>query len=320
MTRSTKLVLAVDLGGTQFRVALADERGEIRKRYAAPVERPEDPAATMRAIADAATAIVSGEDRASVCGVGVAVAGLVVPERGVLLTSPNLPAWYGTPLKEIWERDLGLPVLVGNDANLAALGERRFGAGKRSDDMVYVTVSTGIGGGVITGGRMLLGSSGFAAEIGHMTIDTNGPECNCGNTGCLEMLASGTAIARFAAERLSAGEASSMTALAGGKQGAITARLVADAAGAGDRLARDVMRTAGWYLGVGLVNLIHIFNPELIVIGGGVSNAGDLLLGPARQVVAERAMKDMKVRITLAELGDDPGLLGAVALVLESGV
>ncbi len=315
MSQRKHLILALDLGGTQFRLALANDKGELLKRYAAPV-KPDDPEQTIEVIKGAISDSLSGINRSTVKGMGVAIAGLVTQDTGVLLTSPNLMAWYNTPVKAILEQELQLPVSVGNDATLAALGEYKFGAGKGCRDLVYITVSTGIGGGVITGGKLLLGTCGFAAEVGHMTIDINGPRCNCGNIGCLETLASGTAIARFAAEGLSRGEKSSIAELVAGDYTKITAEIVEKAAKSGDTMAKAIMDMAGTNLGVGVVNLVHIFNPELVVIGGGVSKAGDLIFEPVRRVVAKRVMRDISVRITASALGDNPGLLGAVALAL----
>jgi glucokinase len=315
LSQRKHLILALDLGGTKFRLALANDKGELLKRYAAPV-KPDDPEQTIEAIKDAISDSLSGINRSTVRGMGIAIAGLVTQDTGVLLTSPNLMAWYNTPIKAIFEQELQLPVSVGNDATLAALGEYKFGAGKGCRDLVYITVSTGIGGGVITGGKLLLGTCGFAAEIGHMTIDINGPRCNCGNIGCLETLASGTAIARFAAERLARGEKSAIAKLVAGDYTKITAEIVEKAAKAEDTVAKSVMDIAGTNLGVGVVNLVHIFNPELVVIGGGVSKAGDLIFEPIRRVVARRVMRDISVRITASALGDNPGLLGAVALAL----
>ncbi len=315
MSQRKHLILALDLGGTKFRLALANDKGELLKRYAAPV-KPDDPEQTIEAIKDAISDSLSGINRSTVKGMGVAIAGLVTQDTGVLLTSPNLMAWYNTPVKAIFEQELQLPVSVGNDATLAALGEYKFGASKGCHDLVYITVSTGIGGGVITGGKLLLGTCGFAAEVGHMTIDINGPRCNCGNIGCLETLASGTAIARFAVEGLSRGEKSAIAELVAGDYAKITAEIVEKAAKSGDTMAKAIMDTAGTNLGVGVVNLVHIFNPELVVIGGGVSKAGDLIFEPVRRVVAKRVMRDISVRITASALGDNPGLLGAVALAL----
>ncbi|MEE8470278.1 MAG: ROK family protein [Dehalococcoidia bacterium] len=318
MSQGKDLILTLDLGGTQFRMALANEKGELLKRYAEVMDSPDDPARTIGQMKDAAREMLLGIDSAEMSGMGIATAGLVEPVTGVLLTSPNLPAWYGTRLKDIWEKELELPVWVCNDANLAALGEHRFGVGKGVEDLIYITVSTGIGGGVITGGKLLLGASGFAGEVGHVTIDLNGPRCSCGNVGCWEMLASGTAIARMAVEKISSGEPSTINDLVAGDLSRVTAEVVAGAAGSGDAVAVEVMHTAGTNLGIGIVNLVHIFNPALVIVGGGCSRAGDLIFGPAQQVVAERMMPDIAVRIVPASLGDDPGLLGAVALVLEN--
>jgi glucokinase len=317
LTQRKHLILALDLGGTNFRLALANDKGELLKRYSAPV-KPDNPEQTIDEIKQAISDMLSGINRATLRGMGAAIAGLVTQDTGVLLTSPNLLAWYNTPIKAILEKELRLPVFVSNDATLAALGEYKFGAGVGCHDLIYITVSTGIGGGVIVGGKLLLGTRGFAAEVGHMTIDINGPRCNCGNVGCLEMLASGTAIARMAVERLSRGEKSTIAELVAGDLSKVTAEVVEKAARNGDSVAKDVMNTAGTNLGVGVVNLIHIFNPELIIIGGGVSKAGDLIFEPVRRVIAQRVMRDISVRITTPALGDNPGLLGAVALVLEN--
>ncbi len=317
VTHSERQVLALDVGGTNFRLALVGEDGSILRQCRGSNPSEDGPGDAIRTILEAAGELLSGVERGALSGMGIAIAGLVTPKTGVLLTSPNLLSWYNTPVKDIFERELGIPVHVGNDANMAVLGEHRFGAGVGSDDVIYITWSTGIGGGVIAGGRLLTGSRGFAAELGHMTIDLNGPKCNCGNIGCLEMMASGTAIARLAAEALSGGAASAMTGLTRGGPATVTARTVAEAARSGDRLALDILRTAATNLGVGLVNLVHMFNPEIIVLGGGVSQSGDILFPTVREVVAERAMPDYSVRIEPAALGDDCGLLGAAALVLE---
>jgi glucokinase len=318
MSGDKDLTAAIDIGGTQFRVALVGDDGAVLERDSGLIGADQPPDDVLARITEVAGDMVSQAGRERVRGLGVAIAGLVKPGTGVLLTSPNLPKWYDTPLKEIWERELGLPAWVGNDANLAALGERRFGAGRKSDDLIYITCSTGVGGGVITGGRLVTGCRGFAGEIGHMTIDIHGPKCRCGNVGCLEVMASGTAIARMAGERLAAGEPSSLTELLKGAADGISAKLVAEAAGSGDHLASEVMNTAATNLGVGVVNLVHIFNPEIVIIGGGVSRAGDMIFDPVRRVVAERSMRDISVDIVPAALGDDSGLLGAAALVLDS--
>ena len=192
------------------------------------------------------------------------------------------------------------------------MGEHQFGVGRGVDNLIYLTVSTGIGGGIIINGRLYLGVSGSAGEIGHMTIDVNGPECSCGNIGCLEMLASGKAIAREAIRRISQGEGSSLAKMVEGKIDNITAEEVGVAAEGGDSLSLEVISQAATYLGVGMVNLVNILNPEMIIVGGGVAQMGELLLAPARQVVEERAFKlpAQAVRIVPAHLGDEAGVLG----------
>ncbi|MCJ7523233.1 MAG: ROK family protein, partial [Dehalococcoidia bacterium] len=303
-------------GGTHFRIALVDEKGQILKQFKGRTYTEGGPDEGIERINDAIADILTDIGQDPVCGMGIAIAGLVTPATGVLLTSPNLLSWYNTPVKEIFERELRIPVHVGNDANLAVLGEHRFGAGTGSNNVIYITVSTGIGGGVITGGKLLTGSSGFAGELGHMTIDLNGPKCKCGSIGCFEVMASGTAIADFALERLSRGEKSAITDIVAGDLARVTAKVVVEAAKAGDAVAGEVMRTETTNLGVGLANLVHIFNPDIIILGGGVSQAGEFLFEPVRRVVAGRIMRDYTISIVPAALGDDCGLLGAAALVM----
>jgi len=235
---------------------------------------------------------------------------------------PNISGWDGYPLRDVLRERFEVPVVLGDDANAAALAEQRFGAGRRHPHMIYLTISTGVGSGIIVNDRLLLGAGGLAAEAGCMVIDPNGPLCGCGNPGCLEALVSGPAIARTARERVRAGEATCLLEMAGGDPGRISALTVNQAAQRGDPLALDVLRQAGEYLGLGLVSLLHLFNPDIVVIGGSVSKAGDLLLGPAREVVRRRCLSEAYWRetpIVLAELGDDVGLLGALCLVLQAG-
>jgi len=206
-----------------------------------------------------------------------------------------------------------------NDATVAALGEHCFGAGIGIDNLIYVTVGTGIGGGIIVGGQLYRGASGAAGEMGHMTIDVNGPRCNCGNIGCWENFASGRALAREAVERIEAGAKTTILSFADGDLKSVTAKTVSLAAQAGDGLAKELILRTGYYLGVGLVNLVNAFNPELILIGGGLSQMGSLFMDPAVEVVKERAFRlpASAVRIEIAKLGADAGALGAVALVLK---
>ena len=251
--------------------------------------------------------------------ISIAAAGAIDFDRGVITSSPNLPGWHDIPLRDIVREKHGVNTFLINDANAAALGEYHFGAGKGVNNLIYLTVSTGIGGGIIINGRLYTGLCGSAGEIGHMTIDVNGPKCNCGNIGCLETLASGTAVAKEAIRRISQGEKSSLAEIVEGEIENITAEEVSLAAQGGDSLASEVILKAANYLGVGMVNLVNIFNPEMIIAGGGMAKMGDPLLNPARQVVRERAfsLSAQAVRIVPAQLGDDAGVLGAAIFALQ---
>jgi len=215
-----------------------------------------------------------------------------------------------------------MPVWMENDADMAALGEHRFGIGRGYDRLIYITVSTGIGGGIIINGQLLSGSSVSIAEIGHMVVEPDGPVCNCGGKGHLEAVASGTAIARMALERISQGDLSSISHLVRGDLSRVTAETVEKAAEQGDPVAQEVMQKAGTSLGIAIVSLIHIFDPEIVIIGGGVSNSGDLILTPIREVITQRTMPDFRnrTRVVRSSLGDDSVILGAVALALGGGI
>ncbi len=341
------LVIGVDLGGTQVRAALVRD-GKLLSRIGYLTQDEDGFEAVMRRIKDAIrdAARQGGASLEQVAAIGIGAPGPLDSRTGILFAPPNLKGWKNVPLRQILYDEFSLPVYLGNDANLAGLGEHTYGAGRGVPDMVYVTVSTGIGGGVLIGGRILEGVSGTAGEIGHMTIDIHGPRCNCGNTGCLEVLASGTAIARRAAEAIEEGLGEGMLAvaremtaqknpladLAGSsrlspqaevaplpEEVQIDAAMVVEAARRGDQVAAGIMHRAAENVGVGMVNLIHLFNPALIVIGGGVSKAGPLLFEPVERVVRERAMEVPRqaVRIVRAELGENVGLIGAAAHALQ---
>ena len=307
--------VAIDLGGTRFRVAAVDHGGRIVARHSELTHAEEGRDSVLRRVLAAAERIIDRVGTERVAGIGIGVPGPVNPWVGLVLQTPNLPGWHEVPIKAILEAQLHQPVQVGNDANLAAVGEHVYGAGQGTDDLIYLTVSTGIGGGVLAGGRLLLGAAGLAAEPGHMTMLPDGPRCGCGNQGCLETLASGTAIAREARRRLADGLPSALSGLTPEE---VDAETVVEAAYRGDPLARDVMARAAGYLGLGIANLVHLFNPRAIILGGGVANAGDLLFEPVRATVQARCMPGFRdVRITQAQLGDDVGLLGAAALAFQ---
>ena len=334
MTQQSEVALAMDWGGTWSRVMVADRQGEILWQS----RLPNLPGGTREQLIGDSEGLIRQAvewcgDRA-VAGLGVAAAGPVDAASGTLQDPPNLPALNGVSLKSLWEPTLGYPVYVGNDANLAALGEFQYGAGlearrrrNTSRTLVYVTVSTGIGGGVIDAGRMFMGAQGLAAEVGHMVIDrsADGPDCKCGGAGCLEALASGTAIARIARRRVTeSGPDSSVgsSVLAAGAVDQITAETVFDAAGQGDALAQSIVEDAVQALAVGFTNLLHLYNPDLLVMGGGVTS-GLVHLGLLPRInslMLERAMSEghKNFRLVPSRLGDTAGMLGAASLVWEN--
>ncbi len=313
-------IVGVDLGGTNIRAGVADGNGKILIQTSRPTEAEAGPEKVISNIVGAVKSVLHSRGSSHIIGLGIGSPGPLNSKTGLVFSPANLPGWESVPLRDILEDRLGLPVFLGNDANLGALGEYTFGAGKDYRNLVYMTVSTGIGGGVIDNGKLLEGATGAAGEIGHMTIEAFGPVCNCGNRGCLEALASGTGIRRRAIERVRAGEAGLLKSLAKGDPESLTAEMVDKAARRGDAAAIELLHEAGVYLGIGTTNLLHLFNPEIVIIGGGVSRSGDLIFKPLLEEVERRAMPSFRegVPIVPTGLGDDIGLLGALALVLQN--
>lgn len=308
-------VFGVDIGGTQLRVALAgldakiiDRRQTLTRPELGADAGVETLAAMMRELVAA-----QGWELQDVGAIGVGAPGPTDDRRGILLTPPNLPHWRDVPLADMLVSATGIPAHLQNDANLAAYGEFRQGAGQGCKDLLYVTVSTGIGGGIIIDGELYSGSF-VAGEVGHTVLIADGPQCPCGRHGCLEALASGTAIGRVARERLAAGEASSLAA-----EPDVDAAAVGRAAARGDHLALDILATAGRYLGLGLGGILNVLGPEILVLGGGAIQNGEALLGPMRQAIAVQAFPDVlaAVRVTTAALGQDSGIVGAVEWAVD---
>jgi len=310
------VVIAIDLGGTNIRAALCDESGSILKRFKQLTQPEQGATAVISRIAETARAVLP-ED-VQVAGVGIASPGPIDPYTGTVLYAANL-YWRDVPLRDALQNALQLPVTVGNDANLAALGEQRYGAGKGVHDLVYITLSTGIGCGVILNDQLVLGHRGLATEIGHMVMDFNAPPGDSGVPGCFEHYAAGPAIARLAQTKARAHRNTNMLAIAGGDVNRITSKEVGEAAQAGDVLALEVVHETARIIGLGMVNALHLFDPAMIIVGGSVSLMGDVLLNPVRETIERHAMPPYRGRpLVPAKLGDDCGLLGSAALALQT--
>ena len=321
MTDMDLLILGIDLGGTKILTSVINPEGEMLSRDHSVTPAADGPDGVIQAILASAERALEGASLAmdSVSAIGVGAPGLADTEAGLLFTSPNLPGWKDVPLRDIIQERLKKKAFLVNDGNAAALGEHYFGAAKGVKHFIYITISTGIGGGIVVDGKVLNGFKGMAGEIGHMTIADEGPPCRCGNRGCLEALASGTALAKAARKLIETGAGKSILTFAEGKIDKVTAQTVQSAAEKGDPVANELILKVAYYFGVGVANLINIFNPELIVIGGGLSNMGERLFKPAHKVVQERAFHRAyrTVRFVKAALGRDSGVLGAAAFALD---
>ncbi len=311
---------AIDLGGTKVRALVADLGG---RDYGYDL-RPSQTARGLDAvIGTMAQSLAAAAAQAGVVvvadlrGVGIASPGAIDVALGIVAGAPQLPGWRDVPLVQLMTERLGVVVTLENDASAAALGEHRYGAGKGTRHMLYFTVSTGIGGGIIIDGRLYTGTSGAAGELGHMIVDTNSAAtCPWCERGCLESLASGTAIARRGEALVAAGQAPALAKLREA-EGAVTSEMMSRA---GDQTCRDVFREAGRYMGFGLANYVNIFNPEAIVIGGGVSRSGPDFIDAARETMCTHAIRALlkDVRLELAGLGERSGLLGMIARMAET--
>ena len=309
---SERIVFAVDLGGTHLRVALVDDTGRILNQHKQDTPTGDSAAEIIDALVQVSERW--GGNELPIVATSIMVPGAVDCARAVVVQAPNLPSLVNFPLKTELERRLGWPVYLENDANAAVVGEMWQGAARGCRDVVSVTLGTGVGGGVILGGKLWRGSHGSGGEIGHTTVDPfSGLKCKCGNTGCLELFASATAIVRMTQETLSSFPETSL------KCDELTAEKVYDAGKQGDDLALAVFKRFGMYLGIGLANLINLIDPEIIVITGGVVNGWDLFADEMYRQVEERAFRTtaQQVKIAKAECGDNAGLLGAARLALQ---
>ena len=310
--------IGVDLGGTNTRAGLVSEAGEILGRARRPTVLDKGAEVVVQGIADCVreAAQDGGVSLTDVKGVGVGSPGPLDPFAGVIISPENLPCLHGVHLKDDLEGMLGCAVVVDNDANVAALGEQWLGAGNGVDHFLCVTLGTGVGGGWVSDGKLMHGFNGNAAEVGHMSLDYDGPACLCGNRGCLEQYASATAMVRRTQEKMSDEKVETVLEVEG-----LTTRAIFEAAEDGDAFAQGMFEETGFFLGMGLVNLVSVLNVNRIALAGGLALAGDRILEPARRTYLERGTTGVKehVAIELATLGDDAGILGAARLAQGVG-
>lgn len=298
-----KYSIGIDIGGTNLRIALISEEGKVIKKIKVPSRER-----ILESLLDSITRIINSD----VVGIGIGVAGLIDHEKGTVFRSPNLPAIEGINLAETLKARFKIPVLIENDANVAALGEKWLGAGKGFKDFVHLTLGTGIGGGVIYNEKLM----NISAEIGHMVIVASGTPCSCGNNGCLETYASAKAILSKAINSLEGGTESILRELYGGNFYRLTSEDIYKSALEGDGLSRAVLREAGKYLGIGITNIINIFSPQAIVLSGGLIGAWNIYVQEAIKEASQRSFKILfdKTRIIPSILKDDAGIIGAACL------
>ena len=307
-----KYVIGVDLGGTKIYTALVDLEGNIIKEKTVETLAHEGDQAVMGRIVDTINYVIDGTDKNLIKSIGIGSPGPLDVKNGVILETANLPFKNFEIVKAIKEA-YDLPTYLDNDANVATLGEFMFGAGKGTENMVFITASTGIGGGAVLNGKLFRGSTGNALEVGHITVSTEGPRCGCGNIGCAEALGSGTAIGKRAKVAVATNVETSLKNYEN-----VTSKEVFKEAANGDRVAKNILETSLNYLGIAVANTITNFDPEKVVIGGGVINGGSIVLDTIRRVVGERALKTFADSCTVekAVLGGKAGVLGAAALAI----
>ena len=304
MTATKKYAIGIDLGGTNLRVALVSEDGEIVRKIKKPSSEP---------VLDVILSAIDEIKQPDIAGIGLGVAGLIDRKRGRVFTSPNLHAIEGIDLVRQIQQRFALPVMIENDANVAALGEKTAGAGKGFDNFVLLTLGTGIGGGIIHKGKLL----DVSAEIGHMSINADAEKCPCGNIGCLETYASARAMIAKAVIALEKENESLLKECCKGSIYKITPEDIYKAALEGDALSREILKDAGRFLGVGIANIINIMSPEAIILTGGLVGAWNIYVQEAIKEASRRAFKELfdAVKIIPSSLGDDAGIVGAASLV-----
>jgi glucokinase len=309
-------VIGIDLGGTNLKAGIVERDGKITHRLSIKTNYNADSQAISNQIFELIDEIIKDAHvkKSDIIGVGLGSPGLIDKKGETIIFSPNLPRWRNIPIKRLVIERFSMPCVLENDANAAAWGEKWVGAGKDVNSLVMLTLGTGIGGGIVIDNKLWRGANNVAAEIGHMIIHMDGPKCSCGNNGCIEAYASATAMVRRFKESLKGGASSSLK-----DSREITAKMINDAAFQGDRASLDIIEETGRYLGIALVNVMHILNPEMIVLTGGMIGSGELLMNPIRQVTKQKAFEASyrDTKIVFSQLGNDAGIIGAAGCLLK---
>lgn len=314
-------VIGIDVGGTKIAAGILDREGAFLARQQSRAHAGCSPGQVVDAIVQIVgdLHVSSGIGPEHIAGIGLGISGHIDCDCGVVLTNSNLPDWDHHPLRDTLQERLGLPVILDNDANCAAWGEFRYGAGRGARHMAYLTFSTGCGMGIIIDGRLYRGATGTAGEIGHTVVNPDGPRCSCGKRGCLMSYACGMALDQMARDCLACGEETLLKNLCGDCPEHIPAESIAAAARQGDAVSLRLLETAGHYFGIGLSTVVQVLNPDTLIIGGGLTHIGPLLLDPCIQALNENIHPVLRntARIALSELWDDAGVMGAGALAWE---
>lgn len=310
--------IGIDVGGTNVKIALVDDKGSVLYSNSVPTRAEMGYEYTVNNIKQAIRDLMSETKAAKIDGIGFDFPGQIDYKNGVVRLAPNIPGWVNIPIAKIIEDEFKIPTRIDNDVHCAALGELKFGAGKGCENFICMTVGTGIGSGIVINGKLVRGASNAAGELGHIKLQMHdGPICGCGDYGCLEAFASGPSIVKMATEYIMSGKSTKYREIANG--GEITPFIVAEAAKQGDPVAKRIFTIMGEYIGFGLSSVVNLLNPEKIIIGGGVADAGDILLDPIRETIKKRAMvvAGSAVEVVPAQLGNTAGVIGA-SLLIES--
>lgn len=310
------MYLGVDLGGTNIKVGLFDDQFQQIAEKRRPTESETNSDNVVANVKEAMHEVLDAHSEAQITTIGMGIPGLMDVDQGISKFSPNFANWRDVPVKQIFEQEFKRPVFIDNDVRVNLYGEWQFGAGQGKQNILMVTIGTGLGSGIVVDGHALYGITGSTGELGHMNMYRHGRPCNCGSSGCLGRYVSGRGIVKTIQEKLTAGQSSIINEWVKGDLSQIEASMLSDAYDAGDQLAKNVYQETGELLGFGLSTAINLLNPEVVIIGGGVANAGERLLEPTRKAIEQHSLEISRkaCQIDLARLGDSAGMLGAAVM------